>query len=81
MVQDDANYLARHDGMGASNRGLKATLTFFAWAKSTVVHCEYAIGLTCRNVSVEEGMLCLTEIGLAIGEPGGGGPRPTVAGA
>ena len=62
-----------------------ATLTFLAWAKSTVVCCVCATGLTCRYVSskssIEEGMLCLTKKWLTKGEPGGGGPRLAVAGA
>ena len=71
--------------MGASSRGLKATLDLYAWAKSTVVRFAFAVWLTCRNVSsklsVGEGMLCCTEIRIAMGEPGGGGPRPAAAGA
>ncbi len=71
--------------MGASTRGLKATLTIVARVKSTVVHCVCVVGLTCRNVSSKlsdyDGMLCSTEIRLALGEPVDGGSRLATAGA
>ena len=50
-----------------------------------MVRCACVVELTCRNVSgklsVGKGILCCTEIWLAMGEPGGGGPRPAAAGA
>jgi len=71
--------------MGASTRSFEATVTFLAWATSTVVRCVGVVGLTFRNVSsklsVGEGILCCTEIRLAMGEPGGGGPWSAAAGA
>ena len=65
----------------ANTRGLKATLTFIAWAKSAVVRCVCAVELTCKNVSsrlsVGEGMLCCQYRDTA--RDGGGGWWETTA--